>query len=71
MNQIFEYLVGIDWASDSYEVCVVDGGGNVLGKERFEHSGDGIRQCIDWLLHWLAEIVVQWLLPSKCRMGRW
>jgi len=50
MNQIFEYLVGIDWASDSYEVCVVDGGGNVLGKERFEHSGDGIRQCIDWLL---------------------
>jgi transposase len=44
--------VGIDGASDSYQVCVIDGNGTVLGEEKFEHSGDGIRQCIDWLLKW-------------------
>lgn len=50
MTQPFQYFVGIDWASDSYQVCVVDDDGAVLGEKQFEHSGDGIRQCIDWLL---------------------
>jgi transposase len=50
MTQPFKYLAGIDWASDSYEVCVVDANGSVLGKKHVEHSGDGIRQFIDWLL---------------------
>ena len=50
MTQAFKYLSGIDWASDSYEVCVVDEKATVLGKKQVEHSGDGIRQCIEWLL---------------------
>src|SRR5450631_2293264 len=50
MTQAFKYLSGIDWASDSYEVCVVDENATVLGKKQVEHSGDGIRQCIEWLL---------------------
>src|SRR5450759_6006004 len=50
MTQTFKCLSGIDWASDSYEVCVVDADGSVLGKKEVEHSGDGIQQCIDWLL---------------------
>jgi transposase len=49
MTQPFKYLAGIDWASDSYEVCVVDDTGSELGKH-VEHSGDGIWQCIEWLL---------------------
>jgi transposase len=48
--QPFQYYVGIDWASDSYQVCVVDEDGGVLGEKRFEHSGDGIGQCIEWLM---------------------
>jgi transposase len=48
--QPFQYYVGIDWASDSYQVCTVDHKGTVLGEKQVEHSGDGIRQCIDWLL---------------------
>jgi transposase len=49
-TQTFKCYVGIDWASDSYQVCVVDTDAAVLGEKQFEHSGDGIRQCIDWLL---------------------
>jgi transposase len=54
MTQTFKYYVGIDGASDSYQVCAMDGNGTVLGQTHVEHSGDGIRQCIDWLLKWAA-----------------
>jgi transposase len=50
MTHFFKYYVGIDWASDSYQLCVVDEDGAVLGEKQVEHSGNGIRQCIDWLL---------------------
>ena len=46
----FQYYIGIDWASDSYQVCVIDADRKVLGEKQFDHSGDGIRECIDWLL---------------------
>lgn len=49
-KQIFKYFVGIDWASDSYQICVVDGDGSVIGEKKIAHNGDGIRQCIEWLL---------------------
>jgi transposase len=49
-SQLFRYYVGIDWASDSYQICVVDNHASVIGEKKFEHSGDGIRQCIDWIL---------------------
>lgn len=42
--------MGIDWASDSYQICVADDKGEVLEEIQVEHSGEGIRQCIDWLL---------------------
>jgi len=46
-TQLFKYYVGIDWASDSYQICVVDNSGKVLGEKKVDHSGDGVRQCID------------------------
>jgi transposase len=49
-NRRFQYYAGIDWASDSYQVCVIDAERKVLGEKQFDHSGDGIRECIDWLL---------------------
>jgi transposase len=50
-NQTFKYYAGIDWASESYQVCVVDDQGKVLAEKQVEHSGDGIRHCIEWLLN--------------------
>jgi transposase len=49
-TQTFKYYAGIDWASDHYDVCVVDANGTALDKKQVEHSGDGIRECIAWLL---------------------
>ena len=49
-SQVFKYFVGIDWAADSYQICVADDKGEVLEEKQVEHSGEGIRQCIDWLL---------------------
>ena len=49
-SQAFKYHAGIDWASDHYDLCVVDGNGTPLGNKRVEHSGEGIREGIDWLL---------------------
>jgi transposase len=46
----FKYHVGIDWASDSYQVVVVGSTGDILGEKHVEHTGEGIRQFIDWLL---------------------
>lgn len=46
----FKYHVGIDWASDSYQVVVVGYAGDILGEKHVEHTGEGIRQFIDWLL---------------------
>lgn len=42
--------MGIDWASDSYQICVSDDKGEVLEEIQVEHGGEGIRQRIDWLL---------------------
>ena len=50
MKKTFAYFAGIDWASDSYQVCVVDEGGQALGQKQFLHNGEGIRHCIEWLL---------------------
>ena len=49
-TQAFNYYVGIDWASDSYQVCVIDEKGTKRGEKKFEHSGEGIQQCIEWVL---------------------
>lgn len=48
--QQFRCHVGIDWASDSYQICAVDEKGERIGEKQVEHSGAGIQQCIDWLL---------------------
>src|ERR1017187_7559983 len=46
----FKYSVGIDGASDKYDICAVDNEGKVCGRKQVKHSGDGIRECIDWIL---------------------
>jgi len=49
-TQTFKHHAGIDWASDHYDLCVVDESGTAVGKKRVEHSGDGIGECIEWML---------------------
>jgi transposase len=46
----YQRYVGIDWATESHEVTVLDGEGEVLSKRAVEHSGAAIATFVDWLL---------------------
>ena len=46
----FDLFVGIDWASESHEVCVLDGERRVVDRKTVEHSGAGMAQLCDLLL---------------------
>jgi transposase len=49
-EQPYAWYVGIDWASESHQVCVLDGAGTRAGERAFEHSGPGLAALADWLL---------------------
>jgi transposase len=42
-------FVGVDWATQSHEVCVLDPTGKTSKHRSFEHSGDGLADLIAWL----------------------
>ena len=45
-----EYFAGIDWGSETHQVCIVDGGGRVVGERGFRHGGAGLAEMAGWLL---------------------
>ena len=49
MSEQYRWFVGIDWATERHEVCIVDGGGQVVDRRSIEHSGAGIAQLIGYL----------------------
>lgn len=50
----YQLYVGIDWATEAHQVCVMSPDGEVRAERSVEHSGNGIARFIDWLLE-LAE----------------
>lgn len=44
-----QWFVGIDWAQNSHEICVIDTEGNVKASFRVEHSHDGLKSLSDKL----------------------
>jgi transposase len=40
------YSVGIDWASDKHDICVIDGSGTVKARFVIEHSADGLADLV-------------------------
>lgn len=42
MKEAFMFYIGIDWATQSHRVCVMNADGTVLREESVEHSGEGI-----------------------------
>lgn len=46
----YQFCVGIDWASEVHQVCVVSPEGEIEAERIVEHSGLGITGFIDWLL---------------------
>jgi transposase len=46
---IFRWFVGIDWAAEKYDVCVLDASGKVHARRVIKHSGAAIAELLDWL----------------------
>ncbi len=42
-------FTGIDWASETHAVCVLDAAGKIAAEFVIEHSADGIVTLIRWL----------------------
>jgi transposase len=50
MAEIVRWLVGVDWAKSTHQVCLLDSVGKVLGEAGFSHGGAGLAALCDWLL---------------------
>ena len=46
----FAYCAGIDWGSETHQVCVIDREGGVLAERSFRHGGTGLAEMADWIL---------------------
>lgn len=49
MSEPYRFFVGIDWATESYQVCVLDPEQRIIAEKTVEHSGVGIAQFVDYL----------------------
>jgi transposase len=45
-----QWFVGIDWATQSHCVCLLDAEGKQVGQREFAHGGAGLAELRDWLL---------------------
>ena len=50
MIEDVHWFVGIDWATQSHRVCLLDGEGRQVGERDFAHGGAGLTELRDWLL---------------------
>lgn len=50
MKDTHAVFVGIDWARQTHQACVLDYSGTELGNRSFEHSGRGLTAMADWIL---------------------
>ena len=48
------WYVGVDWGSQTHQVCVIDADGEVVGERAFEHGGPGLAAMAEWLLSMAA-----------------
>lgn len=49
MQASFLLFVGIDWATENHQVCVLDREGEPVAERQVRHSGSGIQEFISWL----------------------
>ena len=53
------FFAGIDWGSQSHQVCVLNSEGAVLGERAFAHSGEGLSELLDWILVFAGGLAAQ------------
>ena len=50
MSEMFDWYVGIDWASEVHQVCLVDDRGVVRGERAVRHNGEELAALAAWLI---------------------
>ena len=50
MDEERNWFVGVDWASQTHHVCVLDAHGDKLGERGFTHGGAGLAEMAAWIL---------------------
>ena len=45
----WKLYVGVDWATEKHDVCLVDRDGEILNEKIFENSGEGIEALYRWI----------------------
>ena len=45
-------FVGVDWATEAHQVCLLDPGGKVVEERSVVHSGTGLGELVERLLYW-------------------
>ncbi len=50
MTEDPQWFVGIDWAKDAHQVCLLDRAGQIVEEKSFEHGGEGLAKLCEWLL---------------------
>jgi transposase len=49
-QQVYEWLVGIDWAVDVHQVCLMDHAGHRRLERAVKHTADEVHDFVEWLL---------------------
>ncbi len=49
MKEPITLYVGVDWAKDNHQICVVDGEAKIVSERAVEHTGPAIAALADWL----------------------
>lgn len=44
------WFVGVDWATQEHQVCLLNAEGTVVGERSFAHSGAGLEELLRWLI---------------------
>src|SRR5208283_4622806 len=50
MSTDVRFFGGIDWASETHQVCLVAADGKIIGERAFAHGGAGLAEMCDWLV---------------------
>jgi transposase len=63
-------FVGIDWAKQAHEVCVVDASGKICHRATIPHSQDGLDQLVRYLRRWATQTEGELLVGIERPEGR-
>src|SRR4029078_11741617 len=69
MIEDIQWFVGIDWATQSHRVCLVDGEGRHVNERDFAHGGAGLTELRDWLLEKTKAVPGQIAVASETPHG--